>query len=216
MAGVLEQLLQGVEDLRPGAQRLAERLRAHRQDHELLDVQGIVGVGAAVDDVHQRRRQDPRAHPAQVAVERQAGADGRGVGGRQAHREEGVGPQALLVLGAVELDHGRVERGLVERVEAGDGVGDLAVDRVDRARHAFAEVAALVAVAQLDRLARAGGGPRGHRGPAEGTAFQDDVGLDRRVAPTVQHLPAPDRDDLMLAHPRIPLGIVAVRAVPRC
>ena len=120
--------------------------------------------------------------------------------GGEAHGQDGVGAEPLLVLGAVELDHRRVERGLVERVEAGDRVGDLAVDRVDRAGHALAEIAALVAVAQLDRLARAGGGARRHGRAAEGAALQDDVGLDGGVAAAVQDLAAADRDDLELAH----------------
>ena len=130
--GILEQLLQRMEHLRSGAQSLAEALGPDRQDHELLDVQRVVGVGAAIDDVHQRRRQDARVDPAEVAVERQAGADGGRLGGGEADGQDGVGAEPLLVLGAVELDHRRVERGLVERVEAGDRVGDLAVDGVDR------------------------------------------------------------------------------------
>ena len=200
VAGVLEQLLERVEHLGAGAQGLAEALGPHRQDHELLDVERVVGMGAAIDDVHQRRRQHARVDAAQIAIERQAGADGGGPGGGEAHGQDGVGAETLLVLGAVELDHRGVERGLVERVEAGDRVGDLAVDGVDRAGHALAEIAALVAVAQLDGLARAGRGARGHGRPAEGAALQDDVGLDGRVAAAVQDLAAADRDDLELAH----------------
>ena len=171
-----------------------------RQDHELLDVERVVGMRAAIDDVHHRRRQHPGADAAEIAVERQADADGGGLGGGEADGQDRVGAEPLLVLGAVELDHRRVERGLVERVEAGDRVGDLAVDRVDRPGDALAEIAALVAVAQLDRLARAGRGAGRHGGPAEGAAVQDDVGLDGRVAAAVQDLAAADRDDLVLAH----------------
>ena len=47
-----QQLLQRMEDLGAVAQRLAEARRADRQDHELLDVEAVVGVRAAVDDVH--------------------------------------------------------------------------------------------------------------------------------------------------------------------
>jgi hypothetical protein len=35
----------------------AKRRRADRHDHEFLDVDRIVGMGAAVDDVHHRHRQ---------------------------------------------------------------------------------------------------------------------------------------------------------------
>ena len=42
-------------------------------DHEFLDVQVVVGVRAAVDDVHHRHRHLHRARAAEVTVERQAG-----------------------------------------------------------------------------------------------------------------------------------------------
>ena len=46
-------------------------------------------------------------------------------------------------------------------VHAADGVEDLALDVGDGGQHALAAEAGLVAVAQFDRLVRAGGGPGG-------------------------------------------------------
>ena len=96
----------------------------------------------------------------------------------------------------------RVDRDLVGGVDAGQRVGDLAVDGLDRLQHALAEVAALVAVAQLDRLVRAGGGARGHGGAAEGAALQDDVDLDRRVAAAVENFARVDVSDHGHGKPR--------------
>ena len=64
-------LLQRMEDLGAAAQRFGEGLRPDRHHHELLEVDRIVGVGAAVEDVHHRHRQQGRAGAADVAVERQ-------------------------------------------------------------------------------------------------------------------------------------------------
>ena len=90
-------------------------------------------MGTAVDDVHHRRRQHARADAAQVAVERQAGAVGRGARGGEAHGQDGVGAQALLVLGAVELDHRAVSTAAWSSASKPPiGVGDLAVDGLDR------------------------------------------------------------------------------------
>ena len=58
-----EHLLERVEHLRAVAQGLAEPRRTHREDHELLDVQAVVGVRAAVDDVHHRHRHHRLAPP---------------------------------------------------------------------------------------------------------------------------------------------------------
>ena len=57
--GLLQPVAQRVEHLDPGAQRLGEAVEAQRHRHELLDVQRVVGVGAAVDEVHARHRQHP-------------------------------------------------------------------------------------------------------------------------------------------------------------
>ena len=119
-AGVVQRLLQRVEDLGAHPQALRERRRARRHDHELLEVDLVVGVRAAVEDVHHRHGQDPRLLAAEVAPERQADVRGRGVRGGERHAEDRVGAQARLVRRAVELDQRAVDRELVERVVPDD------------------------------------------------------------------------------------------------
>ncbi len=99
---------------------------------------------------------------ADIAVERQVGVHGGGLGDGQRHAEDGVGTDAALVGRAVELDQRVVDLDLLARVEAGQQVHDLGVDRGDRLQDALAAVALLVAVAQFDRLVRAGRGARRH------------------------------------------------------
>ena len=76
-----------------------------------------------------------------------------------------------------------------ERIE------DLAVDGVDGLQHALAEIALLVAVAQLHRLVRAGRGARGHRRAAARAILQHHIDLDGRIAAAVEDLAADDVDD---------------------
>ena len=83
-----------------------------------------------------------------------------------------VGAEPALVVRAVELDEGGVDGPLVERVDAVELVGDLAVHVRDRVRHALAAVA-VAAVAQLDRLVLAGRRPARHRGAAERPALEE-------------------------------------------
>ena len=91
----------------------AKRLGADGHDHEFLEVDLVVGVLAAVDDVGHRHRQDAGVGAAEVAVERQAVGGGGGLGGGQADAEDGVGAELALVRGAVGGDHGAVEPDLV-------------------------------------------------------------------------------------------------------
>jgi len=164
-------------------------------DHELLHVNRVVGVRAAVDDVHHRHRQIAGEGAADVLVERQLGVRRRGLGHGQAHAQDRVGAEAALVGRAVEVDQGAVDVELVFRVHAGERVEDIAVDRLARLGHALAAVALRIAVALLDRLVLAGGGAGRHRGAAHGAALQRHVHLDRGIAPAVQNFARDDVDD---------------------
>ena len=191
----LEHGLEVVEHLGAAAEGLGEAFRPEGDDHELLDVDVVIRVRAAVEDVHERDGQDPGVDAAEVAVERQARGDRGGLGGGEADAEDRVGAQLALVLGAVGGDQGGVEGALLGGVHADGGLGERAVDVGHRLRDTLAQVALLVAVAELDRLVGAGAGPRGHGGPAERAVGQDDVDLDGRVAPAVEDLASEHRGD---------------------
>ena len=119
---------------------------------------------------------------AQVAIERQVEALGRGAGDGHAGAQDGVGAQLGLVRGAVQRQHRLVDGDLVERVHAEQLFGDLVVDVLDGLQHALAAVAALVAVAQLKRLVHAGGCAGRHRRPPHHIVFQPDLHLNGGVA----------------------------------
>ena len=187
--------LQRVEDLGAAAQAFGEGRRADRHDHEFLEIDRVVGMGAAVQDVHHRHRQGRGRDAADIAVERQAARVGGRLGDGEADAEDGIGAEPGLVVGAVERDHRRVDLGLVLGLHLDHRLGDLAVDRVDRLLDALAEPAALVAVALLDRLVRAGRGARGHRGAADAAILEQHLDLDRRIAAAVEDLAAVDVDD---------------------
>ena len=172
-------------DARP--QAVGEGVEAARDDHELLDVDRVVGVGAAVQDVEHGYRQQRGGRAAEIGVERQAGEVGRRLGHRQRHAENGVGAEPALAGGAVELDESAVDEHLVPRVHALDGAGDLVMDVVDRLGNALAEET-VAAVAQLQGLARAGGRAGRHHGATQRAAFQQAVHFDGRISARVEDL----------------------------
>ena len=184
-----------MEHLGAGAQALREAAGAPGHDHELLKVDGIVGVGPAVDDVHEGHRQGPREAAADVAVERQAALLRGRLGQGERHPQQGVGAQTLLVLRAVQLDQGAVDGHLILGLQAGEHVEDLVIDRLDGLQHPLAAVTGRVAVAQLDRLVRARRGAGGNGSAAEGPAFQRDVDLHRGIAAGIQDLAGTNVDD---------------------
>ena len=197
---LLQQRLERVVRLDAPAQGLGEARGADRREHELLHVDVGVGVGAAVEHVHERHRQHVRVGAAHVAVERELGLVGRRLRRRQRHAEDGVGAETALAVGAVEGDELVVEEALVGRVEAHDGIGDLGVDVLDRGADTLAAVA-VAAVAQLVRLVRAGAGAARHDGAPTRAREQLDVDLDGRVPPGIEDLAAHDLHDRAHALP---------------
>ena len=167
---------------------------AHRHDHEFLEVDRIVGMHAAIDDVHHRHGQQCRFRPADIAIERLAPRGGLGLGRGHRHAENGVGAEPLFIRGAVEIAQELVEPALVGGVEARQALSDLAIDGRDRLSHALAAVAR-PAVSELMRLVRAGRGAGGHRGAAMLAALQDHVDLHRRVATAIENFPAENGGD---------------------
>ena len=159
----MQDALQRVVDLGAVAHRLGERRRTDRRDHELLEVRRALGVGAAVEDVEQRHRQQRRLLAAEVPVQRNAGVRRRSVRHRQRDAEDRVRAELRLVRRAVQLDHRLVERALVAGVHAAHLRRDRLVDVGDRLQHALAAVAPGVAVAQLQRFVDAGRCARWHR-----------------------------------------------------
>jgi hypothetical protein len=190
--------LERVEDLRPGAQPLGEAGRADRHDHELLEVDLVVSVRAAVEHVHHRHGQHVRCLAAEVAPERQPGLGGRRLGRRQRHAQDRVGAEPALVGRAVALEHGLVDGRLVGRVDAAHGLGQLARGVGDSLRDTLA-APGVAAVAQLDRLELTGRRPRRHRRPPCRTRLQQHVHLDGRVAAAVHDLPRVHLVDLAQA-----------------
>ena len=191
-AALLDHRLQRVVDLGSPAQRLGEGRRADRGDHELLDVHVVVGVRAAVQDVHHRDRQHVRVRPAEVAEQRQAAGVRGGPGDGHADADDGVRAEPGLVRRPVQVDQRLVHQPLVVGLVAEQFRLDLVDDALDRPGHRLAAVFR-AAVPELDRLERPGRGPARHPRPADGPVVQRHLDLEGRVTAGIQDLPGMDR-----------------------
>src|SRR5262249_30983935 len=191
----MQRRLERLEHPDTHAQRLRKGRSADRHDHEFLKVYRVIGVDAAIDDVHHRNRQNTRRGAADVAIERLVAGRGRGFCDGERHAEHGVRAKPTLVWRAVKRNQGFVDLDLRFRIHAADGVENLAVDGLDRLADAFAKVARLVTVAQFDRLVRTGRRARWNlRAPAR-AVFEAHGDLARRLAAAIETLTADDVDD---------------------
>ena len=143
-------------------------------------------TGPAAESAH-REGQHAGRHAADVAVQRQLQAGRRRLGDRQRHPQHRVGSQTFQVVGAVAFQHHPIDAALVQRIEAQHQLGDLTVDRSDRAEDALAGVR-VTAVASLDRLERTGRRAGWHRRPADRPVAQAHLHLDGGVSSRVEDL----------------------------
>ena len=182
---------QAVENLGAHAHRLGHAPGGDRHDHELLHVDGVVGMGAAVQDVHQGDGQRARVEAADIAEQGLADLGRRGPGGGEAHAQDRVRTEAALVVGAVEGDERGIEAGLLGGFHAAQRRKNLLVHRPHRLAHTQAAEPP-PAIAPLDRFMAAGGGAGGDGGAPLDTGLQRDVDFHRRVAAAVEDLPRPN------------------------
>ena len=171
----VQDALQGVEGLGPIAQGLGEVGRPDGHDHEFLEIDAVVGMFAAVEDVHHGHGQPHGPGAAQVGVQRQFGGRRRRPGDGHRHAQDRIGPQLALGGRAVQVDHQAVDLGLPRRVQPDELRGDGRVDVGHGLEHALAAVAFLVAVAEFEGLVFAGRRPRGHRGRGRDAIVQGDM-----------------------------------------
>ena len=179
-------LFQGVKDFGAHAHRFADVRGTDGHDHEFLNVDRVVGVFAAVDDVHHRHRQNAGRGASDIAIKGLRGEIRRRLGRGQRDTKDRVCPQTPLVVGAVQLDHGGVDGFLLGRVKPHQRFGNLAIHRLDGLKNALAHVTRLVAVALLDRLVSTCRSSRRHRGAAHGSILQRDIDFDGGVSPAVK------------------------------
>jgi len=189
---VVQHFLQVVEHFSAHAQGFAEGRSANRDNHQLLEVQAVVGVFAAVDHVHHRHRQRHRARTTDIAIQRQTGFFSSSLGYSHRNSQDGVGAQTTLVVGAVQIDHGLVDESLVGSVEANDGFADFGVDVFNGFQNTLAQIAGFVAIAQFQGFTLASGCAGRYSGTAHDAGFEQHVGFDGRVATGVQNLAGDD------------------------
>ena len=181
-----------MEHLGPHPQRLAEAVRLHRHDHAFLKIQPVVRMRAAIDDIHHRYRHGLGVRSANIAIQRQAETVGRSMRRGQRCAEDGVGAELALVLGSIERQHHPVDRHLVYRVHAGNGIRDGAIDGLDCLQHTLAAETRLVSITQLYRLIFAGRRPGRHGGTPHAAIGQEYVRLHGGIATAVKNLAADD------------------------
>ncbi len=156
-AFAFQHFCQVMENFRTHTDGFFNRFRANRLDHEFLDVDVVVSVLAAVDDVHHRNRHGVFARSAvqfsNVLVQRHTFSGSSSFGVSQRDSQNGVCTEVRFVFSTVQVDHDFVDASLVFSVFAKNSLSDRAVNRANSFGYAFTQETGFVAIAQFQRFA---------------------------------------------------------------
>ena len=171
-----------MEDLGADPEGVRKSIGGNRSDHELLEVDRVVGVLAAVEDIHHRDRQRGGAESADVAIEGHAEGFGGGVCHGHRDTEDGVCTEVRFVLGAIESEQQVVDLALVGSRLTHQLHGDRIVDVRNGLRHSLATPLLRITIAQLHSLMLAGRSTRGDRGASLRAVIKNHLHFKRRIS----------------------------------
>ena len=185
-----------MEDFRAHTNGISARRRSHRHNHEFLNIDRVIGMGAAVDDIHHRHRKCVGECAADITVKRQTGVFGSRFRNGQTHAKNSVGSKTGFVRRSVQINHRLVDQQLIVGIKTGQRFKNFGINGFNGFRHALTEIAALVTIAQLHGLVHTGRSAGRHGGPAKSAGFQNYIDLNGRVATGVDDFTSVNIDDL--------------------
>ena len=149
----MQHFRQGMKHLRAITYCLAQTARTNRQDHELLQVNTVICMHPAVNDIHHRYRHLEAVTIPQYLIQANVliTCDRLGIG--QRNRQQRIGAQPSLVLGAIQFDHQAIKFSLRRCILTQHGITNHGVDVSNRLADTLATKTFAVTVAQLNRLA---------------------------------------------------------------
>src|SRR3990172_10256315 len=116
----MEYTLQGMKHLCTHPDCVSDVISPDRDNHKLLQVQVIVSMFAAVQNIHQGYRQLSCTYTANVAVQGESGIISRSLSYCQRHTQYGVCPKVSLVFCAIQLQHDLVYQYLLSNIYSED------------------------------------------------------------------------------------------------
>ena len=131
--------------------------RANWLNHEFLNVDVVVSVLAAVDDVHHRNWHGVFAWGAvqfsDVSVQWQTFSSSCCFGVSQGYSQNGVCTEVRFVFSTVQIDHDLVDASLIFSIFTQQSLSDWAVYRTNSFQYAFTHEARFVAITQFQCFA---------------------------------------------------------------
>lgn len=158
-------------------------------DHEFLEIDVVVRVLSAIDDVHHRDGEEICRGTAEIPVSGQTEREGRSLAGGNGNAEDRVCAQCFLMNGAVQFDHPAVKGKLFVGVHSDEGRSYEFIYVFHCAKNAFAAKTFFVPVAKFHGFPSSRRGSRRDRGPPENSALQHNVHFDSRIPARIEDLP---------------------------
>ena len=149
----------------------------------------------AIDDVHHRHWQDMGIYAANIAIERKATCIRRRFRYRKADAQNGIRAQVRFIVGAIQINHDRIDIFLLLGVQFDQGFKNWPVNGLNRLKHALAHIFGHIAIALFNGFIRTCRGARRDCRTAETAVLQHDINFNRRISPAVEDLACVNIED---------------------
>ena len=127
--------LKVVKNFHAAAQSLTKGIHTNGLDHEFLNVDVVVGMGPAIENIHHRHWHAHGAATSQrvdMPVQRYVLAGRRSLRRCQRDRQQRVGSEPRLIFGTVQIEHASIQIELIRCVDAPKTFAYLSVDEIYR------------------------------------------------------------------------------------
>ena len=155
-----------MEYLGASSNGLPQRRPPDRHDHELLEINVVVGMLPPVKDVHHGHRQKIGPLAPDMPVKRDPFVCGGGLGRGQGDPQYRIGPHFRFVIRTVKINEFPIQLLLPEGVVTYNGLADDIVDVGDGPEDAFPPVSRLVPVPEFNGFVLPRGCSRRDDGPS--------------------------------------------------
>ena len=164
----------------------------NRHDHEFLDIDVVIGMSTAIEDVHHRNRQFLSVDTAQILVQGQTGIFSGCFGAGKADAQDGIGTKFAFIFGSIKAQERLVNLDLTGRFKANEGIADDVVDVIHSLQDAFTEVTVLIPVTQFHGFMNACGSTARNSSAADDAVIKEDLHFNGGVAAGIQDFSCAD------------------------
>ena len=187
VTGSFKVLLQGVENFSTHTNSFTDRRSANRHNHEFLNVDWVISMLTAVQNIHHRNRQNMSHRTAKVTIKRKFAFFSLSF--RNSHRngENSISTEFAFVFSAIEFNHSFINVDLVIGIKTSQSVINSVINIFNGFQNTFSAKTGFVAITKFNSFVNTGRSAGRNSGTSESTALKNNISLNGRITTRINN-----------------------------